>query len=225
MLQELRIGTEGIYWGNRRVDVIYSMFAYAEVVKLGVPAAVISALATADQANLVDYISPPVNVLFDNKANLELLTAPRFKPFFSADEWALLQRHVAPTQRMRRELFDEVLECQAAFVLKPTSSFGGASVSMGEDLSRTEWEQRLHDAIDGPVRFVVQRRVVDAWLFQPQGSGGNVHFVCLGPAVFGHRYAGSYPRLAASDGRRTPVINVAQGAQASVAMVAEPLSI
>jgi hypothetical protein len=211
LLQNLRVTSKGVFNENSQVDVIYSMYTHAEVKALNVPYGIIHELAAADAHGLVDFIGSPANVLFDNKANLGLLSSERFQPCFDDDDRQFVQRYVPSTRMLTEASLAEALASRNEMVLKPANDFGGSRVTVGESVDSDAWACALHAALRERSQYVLQRRVKNLWRWDGGGEPGGVNYgVCLGPVILGSTHAGTVLRQAPLQGT-TPVINVTRG--------------
>jgi len=93
----LQVKLKGVFSENTRVDVIYSMYTYAEMKALHIPHGIVHELAAADADGLVDFIGSPANVLFDNKANLGLLSSEHFLSSLDDDDRQFVRRYIPST--------------------------------------------------------------------------------------------------------------------------------
>ncbi|WP_042425010.1 hypothetical protein [Streptacidiphilus anmyonensis] len=211
LVQDLDVRADGVYYEGRRVDVVFTMYTWLETRKF-VPSEVTVRLMEADAAGLVDFIAPPTSALFDNKANLELLTSDAFAGCFTEAEREFIQRYIPRTFRVTKETAPEAVAHRSRMVLKPGSDYGGRGIVFGERMSDEEWATAIGDAAAGS-GFICQERL-ELWASPGfDGTEYRDYYVCLGPLVFADTYAGALVRRAdAASGNL--VINVKQGAEA-----------
>lgn len=224
LIQNLQVRPEGVFHGDIQVDVIYTMFAYHEINEIGLPKRIFLDLAKADEALLVDFIAPPLGVVFDNKANFELLTAPEYAHLYSLQEREFICRYVPRTWRMTTALRDEAINNQGNYVLKPTAEFGGKSVYIGASSSSEEWHNCIDLACTTGQQFILQECIEDLWVYRTNdGDTEQQWSICIGPLLLGQCYSGTLIRQAINtDG--TPVINLGRGAELGIGFTATPLS-
>ncbi|GAB7126766.1 hypothetical protein JCM19000A_12730 [Silvimonas sp. JCM 19000] len=218
LAQDLTFREDGVFYGDRQVDIVYGMFTYAEMRALHVAPDFLYRLAEADAKQQVAMIAPPANMLFDNKANLELLSASQFADYYSPAERALLARLVPATFRLHEASMQRALAQRDAWVLKPAADYGGAAVTIGANVTDLAWLQILHAALVSGSPYVLQEKIPTLWSYASAAhAAGQRFFVCLGPMVFGGQYGGALLRQTPLT-PHIPVINVRQGASAGVAL-------
>lgn len=208
-IQALEVSGEGVFYRGERIDIVFTCFTSAECRRFVAPE-VLRRLADADRAGVVDFIAPPLNTVFDNKINFEILTSPRFAHHFSAAERKLIERHVPRTFRLEAALLEQAAAGRAGYVLKPASEYGGTGVLIGEATGQAAWEAALRAAHASGDVYIVQEKIQDPYLWQ-RAPGEAGHSLCLGPMFFGREYGGTLLRHAAFQDS-APIINCAQGA-------------
>jgi hypothetical protein len=212
-MAELDLRGDGVFHNGRRIDSIFTMYTWGEA-RAHVPHALTAALAEADEAGLVDFIAPPLSALYDNKANLEILSSPEFRDCFTAEEQRVLAARVPETLRLTPARLDGARARRAALVLKPAAEYGGRGVVFGASCTPDEWSAALASCLadrDNP--HVLQELVDDPWAWRRnEPDDGGVYEMVLGPMVFGGRYAGTSVRASLRTDHRS-VINVARGAE------------
>jgi hypothetical protein len=221
LVQDLEVRADGVYFEDRRVDVVFTMYTWLETRKF-VPPEVTVALMEADDAGLVDFIAPPTSALFDHKANLELLTSDSFAECFTEAEREFIRRYVPRTFRVTEETAPEAIAHRSRMVLKPGSDYGGRGIVFGDQVSEEEWAAAIAAAAAAGSGFICQQRLDELWT--SPGFNGTEYHVCLGPLVFAGKYAGTFVRQAdAASGNL--VINVKQGAQAGGLLAGHPAAV
>ncbi|MGM9516130.1 hypothetical protein ACS5PK_17910 [Roseateles sp. DB2] len=207
------IRSEGVFAKGRRIDLVYSDHVYAEQLMHSHDPALIDGLVDAEERGLIDLISaPPSCALYDNKANLALLTDPRHATSFSADERALIAAHVPRTQVLRPEILAQCLEERASLVLKPGLGLCGNGVVFGRKLDEQSWRQALESALASRESWVVQTLIERLWTYNlPHWAGEGRRMICMGPLVFDGLYTGTFLREDWFSGGPV-VVNHAQGA-------------
>ncbi len=212
LVQDLDVRADGVYYEGRRVDVVFTMYTWLETRKF-VPAEVTVGLMEADAAGLVDFIAPPTSALFDNKANLELLTSDSFAESFTEAEREFVRRYIPRTFRVTEGTAAEAIAHRSRMVLKPGSDYGGRGIVFGDQVSDEEWTAAI-GAAAAESGFICQQRLDQLWTSRAfNGAEYRDYYVCLGPLVFGGEYAGTFVRQADTASGNL-VINVKQGAEA-----------
>ena len=220
LIQDLQVGAQGVVYENERIDMVFTMFTYAEFQRFKVPRALALALVAADEEQLVDFILSPANIVFDNKCNLELLTAPHYADRWSAAERLAISRHVQTTRRFQPSLQAEAVARRTELVLKPNRQFGGTGVVFGSNVSDEEWLATLQTALETGERWVLQDVAPPLWKYRSRPANASQPFnVCLGPLLFGTAYAGTFMRLMPVVDDAIPVINASLGASVGLAAV------
>lgn len=210
-IHSLDVTPRGVFAGDRRVDIVFTCFTSSEGRRY-VPRSLVRLLVWADREELVDFIAPPVNLLFDSKTNLEILCAQEFAGQFTTEQQRLLRTYIPKTCRLSEASAELGLRHQAEFVLKPTAEYGGTGVLIGASTPEAQWQAALQKALTEGHPHVLQKKIagIRPILIELDGRS-EVHAMCVGPMLFGGQYAGALLRHA-SCGRTTPVINCAQGA-------------
>ena len=141
--------------------------------------------------------------LLHKKASLAVLSDERNASLFTAGEQAAIQRHIPWTRRVeeRRTLFDGqevdllpfILANRERLVLKPNDEYGGKGVVLGWDVTSSQWQQAVDEALRHP--SVVQLRVPlgfeDFPVVLPDGGFAvQPRLVNFDPFVFDNHYAG-----------------------------------
>jgi glutathionylspermidine synthase len=210
----VRADGSGVYVGGERVDVVFSDFMFCEQEQFGVPRQLIEQIVSLEEEGLVHFLSaPPACALYDNKANLAILTASEFAHLFSAAELAFIREYVPQTYVLNSQNLSLALERQSAMVLKPALGLGGSNVYFGEKMSSQEWRETLNRALQETAPFVLQELITNIGSYLPQDVPGSMQrMVCLGGYVFDGQPAGVSIRENAQPDSKAQVINVAQGA-------------
>jgi hypothetical protein len=207
------------FFGETRVDLVFTAFTYAELRAFEVPHQLTLDLAAADSAGQVDFIAPPVNIVFDNKCNLELLTDPDLARHWTKDERRLITRVLPRTQRLREDRLLMALHRRASLVLKPARQFGGAGIVVGSNCTDAQWSARLHAALASGEAHVVQDTVRSLFRHDIDfGTKRVTYELCAGPMYFGQENAGVFLRLMTARDGVVPVINAARGAHIGAAI-------
>ena len=141
--------------------------------------------------------------LLHKKASLALLSDEQNAHLFSREEQAAIQRHIPWTRRVEErmtqldgaaiDLLPFIAANQDRLVLKPNDEYGGKGVVLGWDVSATEWQQAMVEALHQP--SVVQMRVPLGQeqfpVVLPDGSFAvQPRLVDFDPFIFDGHYAG-----------------------------------
>lgn len=105
---------------------------------------------------------------FDQKSCWELFTDDRFAHYFTAAQWRMFNRHMLWTRLIRDtrtteeagrmiDLVPYAARNRESLVLKPNREFGGVGVTIGPEVTQSQWESVLHEAASRPNTSVVQR--------------------------------------------------------------------
>ena len=152
--------------------------------------------------------------LAHKKAFFAILTDPEHASLFSPAELAVVRSHVPWTRVLddvevdkgdwRGDLLELARAWREHLVLKPNDEYGGTGVTLGWELSDSDWSARLESALDDPYgTWVVQERIpVRREIFPQFDLAGNVSMndmlVDLAPYLFRGRMAGYLTRLSGS---------------------------
>jgi len=203
---------------GQRIDLLYRRVLMNDIVARPAECeALVQAYATGAvcMANALSCKIP------HKKAFFAVLTDERNHGLFTADEHALIRKHVPWTRLLvdtkttrDGETFD-LLEYararQSQLVLKPNDEYGGSGVNLGWEMDVSQWESAINGALADPLRaWVVQERIqVRREVFPMQTANGvemRDMLVDLAPYLFRGRMAGFLTRLSA-----TGLANVTSG--------------
>lgn len=221
-------GHEGL---TARQKNLYRFGTRLHIVVEGDTGGVETAVLQCFKAGTVLLFNGPISSLLSDKRNLALLSEGAESDAFSAEETAVIARHipwsrclvrgVTRYQGERHDLERLALARRQDLVLKKARSYGGADVILGRETSAEEWEQVLRRSLSAG-DWVVQE-VVEShpYLFQ-HGEGCGVYRTVWGPFVFGSEFGGMFLRVQSEE--RSGIINAARGAfHASLLEVEDPL--
>lgn len=101
------------------------------------------------------------------KASLAVLTDERHAELFSAEQRAVIDRHVPWTRVVeerhttldghRIDLLPWIADQREQLVLKPNDDYGGAGIVLGWEVDDDTWQAAMRRALESP--YVVQRRI------------------------------------------------------------------
>jgi uncharacterized circularly permuted ATP-grasp superfamily protein len=155
------------------------------------------------------------------KAFFAVLTDERHAHLFSADEQAMIRRHIPWTalveeRRVVRDgtsvdLVPYLRAHRDRFVIKPNDEYGGTGVTLGWETSEAEWDATIARALAERARgWVAQEKIAVRREIFPICDGGTVAMremlVDFAPYVFRGKLAGFLTRLSA-----TGLANVTSG--------------
>ncbi|MDM6891698.1 hypothetical protein QUG40_24095, partial [Enterobacter cloacae] len=134
IIHEIDIREDGVYIDDFKVDVVYTRFTWDEI-KRYVSFEQIQSLCMADNKGLIDFISPPLYRLFDNKLNLALLSTEAGRSLSPAIA------HVLPeTIKIDAESASLLIESKDDWVIKPTTEYGVKGIIIGSEVALSAWE-------------------------------------------------------------------------------------
>jgi len=181
---ELRLKGDDVWYGDRRVDLVYrdaSVLDLVELAKDGVDVAPMRALLR--QNRVVSSITAEL----DQKSAFEVLTDPELaERFLTVEERQVVRRHVLwtrivsdrrTTSRAGRvvDLLEHARIERESLVLKPNRTYGGEGVLVGRTAAQGEWESGIERALGDENRWVVQEAApVPAKAFHVLDGAGGV---------------------------------------------------
>jgi hypothetical protein len=163
---ELRLREDEVWYGDRRVDLVYRDASVLDLLDLAAEGVDIAPMRALLQQNRV---VSSICAELDQKSCFEVLTDPeQAERFLTVEERAVVRRHVLWTRIVseRRttssagrpvDLLEHVRREREALVLKPNRSYGGQGVLVGTTTDQGEWEGAIDRALGDPDRWVVQQ--------------------------------------------------------------------
>ncbi|CAM5306356.1 hypothetical protein STANM309S_04472 [Streptomyces tanashiensis] len=144
--------------------------------------------------------------LYSHKSALALLSDPRGRDAFDAEERALVER-VLPWSRALRasgpsELIDLCRERRERLILKPGAGYGGLDTFVGWESTDADWHKALDLAVERG-GYVAQERVVPhpEPVYRPRRPGTVDDWIAaLGFFLTDDGYAGAHARVNRADG-------------------------
>ncbi len=217
---------DGLYLGDRRVDLIYKRVIVKELVADDDA----KGMGQAYVDGKVCLVNSPRSVIVGNKKILAAIRLPEIMARLSPIERQAINDFVPWTEILRDDkvdfhgfkvnLRDFVLDNKEQLVLKAAQSYGGRDVFLGFETSDEDWAGLVDKHIEGGKWIVQQLVKIPKELF-PEVKDGQVNMnlmnVNINPLAFGGRYAGSYTRLSKKN-----VINVSYGGGMTATMTLEP---
>ncbi len=204
---------------GKKIDLVYRRVLINDI--LGRPAEC-DALVRAYTANAVCVANTFRCKIPHVKAFFAVLTDERNARLFSAEERALITRHVPWTRMLADtrtthnaetiDLLEFARRRRENLVLKPNDEYGGAGVTLGWEADERQWDTAIERALSGQQgRWVVQERIpVRREIFPYSVAGAGVEMrdvlVDFAPYLFRGKLAGFLTRLSA-----TGLANVTSG--------------
>ena len=215
-------GAAGLYVAGRRVDLVYRRVLINDIIARRDECA---ALLTAYERGTVCVANSLRCKIPHKKAFFAVLTDERRAGLFSAAERALIARHVPWTAVVREgtvrrdgadiDLLRYLRQHRERLVLKPNDEYGGTGVTLGWEVSESDWEQAIARGVrEGDRGWVAQERIeVRRELFPVCTDAGGAPEIVMrdmlvdfAPYVFRGKLAGFLTRLSA-----TGLANVTSG--------------
>jgi hypothetical protein len=208
----------GLCANGTRIDLVYRRVLINDMLARQADC---RALVDAYEARVVCVANTLRCKIPHKKAFFAILTDDRHADLFSADERALIRRHIPWTalveeRRVSRDgrSLDFIPFLRAGrerFVIKPNDEYGGAGVVLGWETSESGWDAVIAQALAERRRgWVAQEKIQVRRELFPVCDGGSVAMrdmlVDLAPYVFRGRLAGFLTRLSA-----TGLANVTSG--------------
>jgi hypothetical protein len=153
-----------LYHKDLPLDVLYRDVEVRQCVRMEAEGHDLSALRTAFRRNQV--VSSLAGE-FDHKSCWELFTDDQFAHYFTPAQWRIFGRHMLWTRLIREtrtaddsgrivDLVPYVRKHRERLVIKPNRDFGGTGVVLGPEVSASEWDRVLEEAVARPSTYVVQ---------------------------------------------------------------------
>jgi len=170
----------------------------------------------------VNLFSGPITALMGDKRNLALVSENAGSDEFTAEERALIERHVPWTRRVLPgkttfrgrpfRLAEDLVDHRADLVLKKATSMGGAHVHIGRYRTDDEWKRVISQALVEEDWVVQEYLETIPYWFQTGESGAAPHHVIWGLFAFGDHFGGAFLRMQRI-GAPNGVVNTRQGAE------------
>ena len=216
--------------GNFRIDIVYKRVVIHEFLERCDEH---HPLARAYAERKVCIANSFRTKLAHKKAGFAILSDPRYAHLFTAQQLAVIRRHIPWTRRVHqgrttfagaeRDLREVLSTERVHLVLKPNDDYGGAGVVLGWETSPEDWEAAIAVALARP--YVVQQRVpLERTLFPMYGemfgdqAAAVPMIVDFNPFLFHNKVEGALVRLSASS-----LSNVSSGGGQTALLVLEEL--
>ncbi len=224
--RDFELRDDGLYLGDRRVDVLYKRVIVKELVENPDTQAVKDAYLRGQ----ICMVNSPRSVIVGNKKIMAALHHPDARQIFTNAELHAIRDHVPWTWILREDkadfhgfrvnLRDFVIDNKDRLVLKAARSYGGKDVFLGFETSSEDWKVLCDKHIENKDWVVQQLADIPKELFPEIGEDQctmKLLNVNINPLAFGGEYAGAYSRVSPKN-----VINVSYGGGLVPAMTLEP---
>jgi hypothetical protein len=212
-------------WQGQAVDIVYKRLLVNELLER---IQELPALVQAVKDRAVVMVNPFRCKPLHKKSIFAVLTDDELQPLFTDDERAAIKAHIPWTRRVREgrtlrhgqavDLPAFIRDRREQLVMKPNDEYGGKGVFIGWELSATEWEAALAEALKSS--YVVQDRVELLRQSFPE-LAPELRFrdlvVDLDPYVFNGEVEGFLTRLSG-----TSLANVTSGGGQVPSFLVEP---
>jgi hypothetical protein len=156
-----------LFLQGKPIDVVLRYFSVDQICEDPDGEAIVEPIFRAHEEGRVALLTTMESTLYANKGTMALLSDPRFRDAYSADEIALVDRLLPWTRslvegpvQVGAETVDLVEYCRAnrgRLILKPRDDFGGSGIVVGWEKTDHEWKEALVSCGEG--RYVAQERV------------------------------------------------------------------
>jgi hypothetical protein len=212
---------------GREIDIVYKRLLVNEFLERITE---MQPLLQAARDRAVTLVNPFRCKPIHKKAIFAVLTDDELQGLFTADERRAIAAHVPWTRRVvdgrttrdgrEIDLVPHVRAGREGLVLKPNDEYGGKGVHIGWEMTESQWEAALAEALASS--YVVQAKVdLRRETFPEVGAGGLTFrdlVVDLDPFVFNGEVEGFLTRLSG-----TSLANVTSGGGQVPAFLVEPL--
>jgi hypothetical protein len=166
--------------------------------------------------------SEPMGRILSDKGNLALLSENARSDELTAEERALVERHIPWTRRVApmrtafrgrgMRLPDDLAERRADLVLKKSNSISGRAVLVGRFRTDAEWRDDVARAVREEDWIVQEYLESVPCCFQAGERGATRHDVVWGLFAFGDHFGGVFTRMVPHM-EESGVVNTSRGAQ------------
>jgi hypothetical protein len=149
---------------GREIDIVYKRLLVNEFLE---KVDELQALLHAARDRAITLVNPFRCKPIHKKAIFAVLTDDSLQSLFTGDEQAAIAAHVPWTRIVAKgtttrhgqtvDLPELIRKNRSGLVMKPNDEYGGKGVFIGWEMSDTEWEQALVQALEAP--YVVQEKV------------------------------------------------------------------
>ena len=215
--QQLEFSNNRLSVAGQEIDIVYKRLLVNEYLPI---LDEYPALLNAYRAGAICMVNSFRSKLIHKKALFAVLTDQRYASLFSDAELAAIHAHVPWTRVVRDEqsdydnapveLLDFIRRNSERLVLKPNDDYGGHGITIGWNVSQTDWDGAIAAALANG-DYLVQERVPTAReTFPALTDDGRVEFaeqlVDLDPLLFNGKVGSAFTRLS-----YTELANVSSG--------------
>lgn len=188
-----------LFLHGRPIDVVLRYFTENEIVADAAVARAADTIFRAYEAGTVVLWTTLASALFHQKGCLSLMSDPRCREAFSADETALIDRVLPWTRALTGDLVEYCRANRDDLILKPSGGFGGGGIEVGWEKSDREWVRSLTDCLGRD--YLVQRRVRPRpeRVVDPETGAVREWVANWGAFLTPDGYAGTYIRALPAD--------------------------
>ncbi len=212
---------------GREIDIVYKRLLVNEFLERITE---LQPLLQAAKDRAVTLVNPFRCKPIHKKAIFAVLTDDELQPLFTTEERAAIAAHVPWTRRVLEgrttregreiDLVPYIRGGRDGLVLKPNDEYGGKGVYIGWEMTESEWDAALAEALASS--YVVQAKVDLQRETFPEIGPGGLQFkdlvVDLDPFVFNGEVEGFLTRLSG-----TSLANVTSGGGQVPAFLVEPV--
>ncbi|MFB7629926.1 hypothetical protein ACFC0M_03100 [Streptomyces sp. NPDC056149] len=209
-LGQLSVRRGKIHLGDTPVDVLLRYVTLDQITAHPSGEELLEPVLRAHQDGRTALVTPLSSCLYDSKAVLPLLSAPRLRAAFTEAELALIDE-LLPWTRSTTERHVEVAGDQldltdycrahrADLILKPNDALRGEGIVAGWEATDREWTRAVRAAVGG--NFVIQRKAPPRPepVCDPDTGAVEDWFATWGVFLTDEGYAGTYVRALPATG-------------------------
>ncbi|MET9536491.1 hypothetical protein ABZY16_03125 [Streptomyces sp. NPDC006553] len=205
-IDEVRTRSDGkLTLDGTPLDLVLRNFAASQLLDDPAGPEVAEQFFRAHQAGRTVLFTSLESGFYSNKSALALLTDPRRRGSFDAEERALVDR-VLPWSRTLHAsvpagLVDLCRERRDRLILKPGAGYGGLDTFVGWECTDAEWDKAVRLAVERG-GYVAQERVVPRpeRVYDPTTGDVDDWIAALGVFLTDEGYAGTHARANRADG-------------------------
>ena len=218
--RDFKYDGKNVYVGDAKIDAVYrdaiTDFLLPEFYEDS------QDILNAYRDGNICFVNPICAATGDFKTIPAIMSNEKFKPLFSEDEWQTFNDTIPWTRHMKAglvtefhgekgNLIDIVKHNKDSFVLKPNEGYGGFGISIGNDVSQSDWDEAVAKASAPDADYAVQEFVripIDKFPVVQDGEFKGFVDKNININYWSHagEFAGAF--LRAADGK---LVNVHQG--------------
>lgn len=215
-LKDLDINESGVFYNNKKIDVITTSFTYEDIRDAG-QLPFCDKLIESHVKGHVSFFGIPAYSVFDHKANLAILSSDEFSSYFTDDELQKINKYVPKTYKLNNSNVNEAINNKGLYILKNCISSSGNNITIGNNVSADKWKQTLEEILSKDESYIFQKLLTNRVTrdsFVPDGMVSQEF--CVGGFYF-DGFAGGFIREVPQVKDKTLVINCVSGAKFSAA--------